>query len=88
MSLFTSIEKITHEQATDEQNAPRLMGGDVVAWKAPMSGAGAGASPFSEALPDLLALYCDEDALDVTQGPDEIIFLSGGEYYLMTITVQ
>lgn len=92
MKVFIEIEKIEKAQATATDGTGNWgvkMGNprSKIAWQCPMIGNG-GESGRSEALTELLAQYVNTAELDVEDGPDEIIFRNGANYYLMTITAE
>lgn len=94
MKFFFETTKITEEEARANLGAGNWgvsLGpkeeGNMVAWEAPMLGNG-GADKDINVLPYLLASYNTEADFDPMDGPDEILYRCGEDYYHVTITAE
>lgn len=86
MRYFIEIRRISEEDAfsgSDTFWGTKLSTGEIFAWEAPMVGDG-GASQEME-LAAFLAEYANP-GMDPSEGPDEAIFQTEGEYFHITIT--
>jgi hypothetical protein len=92
MNVKISTNQITCEEAHHENGTGhwgvKLGPDEIIAWECPMLGDGGAASDNQNALAWILSCYCDTDALDPSDGPDEILYVQGDTYYITTITVE
>lgn len=90
MEITFTIKQITVEEATAENGygnwGVKLNPGELIAYQCPILGYGGGADGFTNALESILAAYATITEADAEEGPDEIIFLSGTDFYYMEVT--
>lgn len=94
MAYIIDIVKLSDEEANAAATGDgagnwgvSIPDGCFVGWQCPMAGDG-GDSADPSTLSDLLARYNTEADFDPSEGPDEIVFVSGGDLYLATISIQ
>jgi hypothetical protein len=86
------VTEISREEAHSETGigywGVKLGPNQTIAYECPMLGDGGDALNTQEVLAWLLASYVRSDELDPDEGPDEVLFAHGGNYYLATISVE